>query len=111
MKSLFNTTMLAIIIAATIISCSKENVFQENKLSNESTIKNNGTNFGKSDTAYVSGVKLDTPYVPSSFHKGGDTPYLGHKLLDTPYVNGSAHRNIDTPYVATKLLDTPYLKR
>jgi hypothetical protein len=110
MKSLLNKTALAIMVATTIISCSKENVMQETKMPIEGFTNSNGSNFSKLDTPYVSGAKLDTPYVAGNLHKGADTPYLGHKLVDTPYVNG-IHKNLDTPYVVTKSLDTPYVRR
>jgi hypothetical protein len=111
MKSLINNTVLAIMIATTIISCSKENVMQETQTPNETFKSSYGINFSKSDTPYVSGIKLDTPYVVGNLHKGADTPYLGYKLVDTPYINTGSHRNMDTPYVVTKALDTPYLRR
>jgi hypothetical protein len=120
MKSLFNKTALAIMVATTIISCSKENVMQEPKMPMEGLKTAYSTNPNKSDTPYVSGakldtpyvsgIKLDTPYVAGNLHKGADTPYLGHKLVDTPYINGT-HKNLDTPYVVTKSLDTPYMRR
>ncbi len=111
MKSLINNTALAIMIATTIISCSKENVMQENKTATEEFKTSYSNYFSKSDTPYVSGVLRDTPYIVGNLHKGADTPYLGNKLVDTPYINTGSHRNMDTPYVVTKALDTPYVRR
>jgi chaperonin GroEL (HSP60 family) len=110
MKSLMNNTVLAIMIATTIISCSKENVMQQ-QMPTEGLKNTYNASSSKSDTPYVAGIVLDTPYVGSSLHKGGDTPYLGNKLVDTPYLKSSTHRNLDTPYVGTKPLDTPYVRR
>ncbi len=110
MKSLMNNSVLSILIAATIISCSKENVMQHRMPAD--VLKNTfNASASKSDTPYVTGILLDTPYVGSGIHRGGDTPYLGNKLVDTPYLNKVTHRNIDTPYVFTKSLDTPYVRR
>jgi hypothetical protein len=111
MKSLFNKTALAIMVATTIISCSKENIMQEPKMPMEGFKTTYNTNSSKSDTPYVSGILHSIPHTSSSLYKGGDTPYLGNKLVDTPYVNEGNHRNLDTPYVVTKPLDTPYVRR
>jgi LysM repeat protein len=110
MKSLINNTVLAIMIATTIISCSKENVMPQ-QMPTEGLKNSYNVSSSKADTPYAAGIVLDTPYVWSGSHKGADTPYLGNKLLDTPYVNEGNHRNLDTPYVVTKALDTPYVRR
>jgi hypothetical protein len=111
MRNLSKEITLIMIVAATIVSCSKESLIQEIKTPMENSKTIYSANLSKSDTPYVSGVKLDTPYLAGNLHKGVDTPYLGHKLLDTPYVNGGIHKNMDTPYVVTKSLDTPYVRR
>jgi hypothetical protein len=84
MISLINKTLVTIILAAAIFSCSKQKVMLDTNsigITDKPTTSN-----GSNDTPYATSAKLDTPYIETNVHKYGDTPYLGNKIIDTPYV-------------------------
>jgi hypothetical protein len=98
MKKLTKTLSVAITASLILVACKKEGNKEEDfgleshktYIRQETTVLAN--DLLRSDTPYIGGKSLDTPYKGKVFPKfnlnnlrSNDTPYINGKVIDTPY--------------------------